>query len=74
VVRKVIGYSLSRPTREILFTVISRHEKYKVRERRLSKGGEKRLSKGGEKRLSKGGEKRLFKGGGVSPEEPSGYA
>jgi AAA family ATP:ADP antiporter len=31
VLRKVLGYSLVRPAREILFTVVSREEKYKAK-------------------------------------------
>ncbi len=31
VVRKLLGYSLVRPAREVLFTVVSREEKYKAK-------------------------------------------
>lgn len=33
VVRKVVSYGVSRPCREILFTVVSRQEKYRAKVR-----------------------------------------
>ena len=31
VIRKLLGYALVRPAREVLFTVVSREEKYKAK-------------------------------------------